>query len=307
MRLPNFSGATKPLPGEVDYESWRAQLQRVTSDDPTYPLPQVRNSLRGDALSVVDGLTSVKSIIDNLDEFFLDGGDKKQLLQESYGAQQSKGEGSSLYLIRLMGLKKKITSLDSNMRLQLGTDMREVFWKGLADHYIRASLHFKYESGCETTELMKGVRQQENDRAGTKTRTAQVHTQRAESAPSSKPPSVNNPPKKDNEVSELREEVKQLRMALEKLTAAQTTFQVPAGPQPGGSQEVTFSATSVVKMAIFDVIARQLRTQNLYNSDYWNDLSKVTTRETEEGAVKGASRCPEGSSKLQHIEIISHS
>ena len=228
IKLPPFSGATKPNAGEADYETWRSTLLRVTGDDPGYPLPQVRASLREDALQVAEGCTSIQGILDALDEFFLEDGNKKKVMEEYYGAQQRKGEGASQFLIRLMGLRKKISALDPTGALeQVEADMREVFWKGLMDDNIKASLHFKYSTGCPTTELMREVRKQEAERGTTK-KPVQAQVHKFQNKPSSQPEqspaaakAAAAAPVHDShkEISSLREEMKELKDALAKLTA----------------------------------------------------------------------------------------
>ncbi len=240
VRLPTFSGAAKPSKGEVDYETWRAALRRAISDDSNYPLSQVRNSLRRDALTVVDGRTTISGFLESLDEFFLEDGDKQALLQEFYGAQQGKGEGASQFLIRLVSLKKKISSVDRHIVGQLEEDIRDVFWKGLANPNIKAALHFKYDSGCPVNELMKEVRHQERTSISKPSKTAAVHAHFAESAtPSTEKQPKKELEKKETQLDRLREEVSQLRNALEKLTTASTIQQqqqYPPGPPPRQQQ-----------------------------------------------------------------------
>ena len=111
IKLPPFSAATITNAGEADYEIWRLTFLCVIGDDHSYPLPQIRASVREDTLQVAEGCTSIQGTLDALDEFFLEDRNKRKVMEEYHGAQQRKEEGGSQFLIRLMGLKKRISAL----------------------------------------------------------------------------------------------------------------------------------------------------------------------------------------------------
>ncbi len=112
--LSDLLGCFKAVIGRGDYDTWRAALRRAISDDSTYPLSQVRNSLWGDALSIVDGRTTIGGFLESLDDFSLkmETSRHSSKLQEFLSTQQGKGEGASQFIIRLVSLKKKIPSIN---------------------------------------------------------------------------------------------------------------------------------------------------------------------------------------------------
>ena len=85
----------------------------------------------------------------------------------------------------------------------LEEDIRDVFWKGLANPNIKAALHFKYDSGCPVNELMKEVRQQERTSTSKPSKTAASHAHFVESATSPTSDTETQQPKKEKKENQL--------------------------------------------------------------------------------------------------------
>ena len=159
----------------MTYKEWRRQVRRLIKDDPAYPVSIIRNSLKGLPQLHVQDCTTVTGMIGRLDELFDTTPDKDTLLAQFYSNTQLQSETTKEYYMRLLTLLKEICNVDAELAPQLSSRLRRVFWEGLSDAQLRATLHYKYDSACPAAELMKAVsKEEEKKKAKSSTSVTQV-------------------------------------------------------------------------------------------------------------------------------------
>ncbi len=162
--LPCFSGASPVPGGEVDYTTWRRNVQESVRDMPNLPVTKVKASLRGSALKYAECCHSLADIIDRLDRVYLVDDDITRLHTDLFTAKQHRGESAQDFFIRLDCLKQKIFDINPWSPVRDEWQLKKIFWDGLQDTYAKSALHYLYASpACSTTELMRQIRTYEQD------------------------------------------------------------------------------------------------------------------------------------------------
>ncbi|XP_033107190.1 uncharacterized protein LOC117109064 [Anneissia japonica] len=201
---PTFSGESPVKPGDATYDEWRYEVRMLMAEDNSYPPSYVRKSLRGEARRLTMRCQSLKEVLKKLDTFYSSVDDGVVLLQTFYSCRQNKDENARSFFYHLEDLLHQARD-KGEIGDQSDDRLRDVFWKGLRDANIKASLHHHYESKIAPERLLRLVREQEDhSEVPPKQRNVTVHQQAtlptpSQTTPASPTPKPSQPKTKEND------------------------------------------------------------------------------------------------------------
>lgn len=234
-KLKNFSGNSKPGPGEVDYKHWRRSVTRLIEDRELTEAQKKRvilQSLVHQAEDVVDPHRSKASreIIELLDKIYgstIDGGD---LLAEFYQRNQGPTQTASEFLNRLFVELSEVIAVGGLPMSELPKTLMGQFLRGTYDEDLINKLRLDDLIDIPAfPDLLLKVRTEESKRTQRrlrhkkiiKTQTVTYDTTNTDTENQSTNKQKNDtcaklsiPNSKDNEVIQLQQRITQLESSL---------------------------------------------------------------------------------------------
>ncbi len=155
--LPRFSGAPAPKTGEVEYEVWRREISDILREDPHCTVGRIRSSLTGTAHNATRHCATIEQLFTELDAVYKIPADLTTIQREFFSARQQKGETVRDFYVRIHILQRKVLDADPFSSVGHEQQIRRIFWQGLSDATVKAALHYKYDAGVATAELLQAI------------------------------------------------------------------------------------------------------------------------------------------------------
>lgn len=172
-RIRTFSGRTPKPNGEVDYETWRAQVDLLLSD-PFFSDPQkarmILESLLSPAADIVKPLglnSSPSSYLNQIESAFGVVEDGEELFATFLNLNQNAGEKPSVYLQRLHTLLTRAISRGGASAADSRKHLLRQFCRGCWDQPMIVGLQLEHckDNPPAFSELLLSVRTEEDKRA----------------------------------------------------------------------------------------------------------------------------------------------
>lgn len=234
LRMRTFSGRMPRPNGEVEYETWRTQVDLLLTDSSLSDAHKVRKileSLLSPAADVVKplGISSPPSVyVTQLDSAFGVVEDGEELFTAFLSSNQNNGEKPSAYLNRLHSLLTRAISRGGVSAENSNDHLLRQFCRGCWDQSIIIGLQLECRKSSPPTfpEFLLMLRTEEDRRAAKLDRMkkhlgtskANVYAHHVFDMPSYDCEPVPVPNTKPNEVSKLEKKVNELTKQLEKLS-----------------------------------------------------------------------------------------
>lgn len=234
LRMRTFSGRMPRPNGEVEYETWRTQVDLLLTDSSLSDAHKVRKileSLLSPAADVVKplGISSPPSVyVTQLDSAFGVVEDGEELFAAFLSSNQNNGEKPSAYLNRLHSLLTRAISRGRVSAENSNDHLLRQFCRGCWDQSIIIGLQLECKKSNPPTfpEFLLMLRTEEDRRAAKLDRMkkhlgvskANVYAHHVFDMPSYDCEPVPVPNTKQNEVSKLEKKVNELTKQLEKLS-----------------------------------------------------------------------------------------
>ena len=243
-KIKNFSGNTKPGPGEADYRHWRRAAQRILDDR---DLSQNRKqtillqSLTGTAEDCIDLMrnASPEQIHKLLDATFGSTNDDQELLIDYYQLNQGVNETTSEYLTKLYVKLCEVVTHEGLDMIQVPEELVRQFKRGTTDEdmLLKLCLDDLHPGAMDYPSLIARVRREEGRRTERRLRLRKVRSNTLSATPEVPEHSDVRP------VNDASTEVEALRKRVAELEAKQDVNSL--------AQRVKHLETSVCKSSMF--------------------------------------------------------
>ena len=168
-KLPTFSGNEEPQKGEVTYEVWSFEVRclrnsQVVSD--TVLLQLIRNSLKGNARSVLVPLgeqATVVQVLDKLEGFYGRVSSSETLLQELLVDRQRENESLVQFGSRLEAVLTQAVKYFHIDDAAKDGMLRSKFWTGIRSSSLRNATRYLFDSMKDFQSLFKEIRKIEQE------------------------------------------------------------------------------------------------------------------------------------------------
>lgn len=232
-RIRTFSGRLPKPNGEVDYDSWRTQVDLLLRDVSVSDSQKVRRileSLLSPAADIVKPLgtdASPQAYLTQLESAFGVVEDGEELFATFLGSNQNSGEKPSVYLGRLQTLLTKAVTRGGVSAAESDKYLLRQFCRGCWDQSLIIGLQLEHRKPNPPSfpELLLLLRTEEDRRAAKMDRMkkhlgstkAAVHVHSVMSMPLFEPEAAPTTTKKHETDSKLEKEVAELRIQVAKL------------------------------------------------------------------------------------------
>ena len=189
-KIKNFSGNSKPGPGEADYRHWRRAAQRILDDR---DLSQNRKqtillqSLMGTAEDCIDLMRNAvpEQILKLLDATFGSTNDGQELLIDYYQMNQAVNESTSEYLTRLYVKLCEVVTHDGLDMMQVPEKLVRQFMRGTTDEdmLLKLCLDDLHPGAMDYPSLIARVRREEGQRTERRLRLRKVRSNTLSTTP----------------------------------------------------------------------------------------------------------------------------
>ncbi|XP_038125367.1 zinc finger CCHC domain-containing protein 12-like [Cyprinodon tularosa] len=233
-KIRTFSGRLPRPNGEVDYETWRTQVDLLLSDSSLTDSLKVRKileSLLSPASEVVKSLgvtASPSALVTQLDSAFGVVEDGEELFTTFLGSNQNSGEKPSAFLNRLHSLLTKVISRVGASAVNFNELLLKQFIRGCWDQSLIISLQLEARKDLPPPfpELLLQLRTEEDRRSAKLDRMkkhlgatkAAAHAHSVLSMPSFDQTPLATPIPTDSETVKLEQKVTELTKQVERLT-----------------------------------------------------------------------------------------
>ena len=243
-KIKNFSGNSKPGPGEADYRHWRRAAQRILDDrDLSRNRKQtiLLQSLTSKAEDCIDLMQNAapEQILKVLDATFGSINDGQQLLIDYYQLNQGVNETTSEYLTRLYVKLCEVVTHDGIDMMQVSEELVRQFKRGTTDEdmLLKLRLDDLHPGAMDYPSLIARVRREEGRRTERRLRLRKVRSNTLSATPEVPEHSDVRP------VNDMSTEVEALRKRVAELEAKQDVNML--------AQRVKHLETSVCKSTMF--------------------------------------------------------
>ena len=189
-KIKNFSGNSKPGPGEADYRHWRRAAQRILDDR---DLSQNRKqtillqSLTGTAEDCIDLMQNAapEQILKLLDATFGSTNDGQELLIDYYQLNQGVNESTSEYLTRLYVKLCEVVTHEGLDMIQVPEELVRQFKRGTTDEdmLLKLRLDDLHPGATDYPSLIARVRREEGRRTERRLRLRKVRSNTLSATP----------------------------------------------------------------------------------------------------------------------------
>ena len=248
IRMRTFSGRMPRPNGEVDYETWRTQVDLLLNDpslNDAHKVRRILESLLSPAADVVKplGISSPLSVyVTQLDSFFGVVEDGEELFAAFLSSNQNNGEKPSAYLNRLHSLLTRAISRGGVSAEDSNDHLLRQFCRGCWDQSIIIGLQLECKRSNPPTfpEFLLMLRTEEDCRSAKLDRMkkhlgaskANMYAHHVFDMPSYDCEPVPLPNTKQNEASKLEKKVDELTKQLEKLSKKPQNLTHDSNPSP---------------------------------------------------------------------------
>ena len=243
-KIKNFSGNTKPGPGEANYRHWRRAAQRILDDrDLSRNRKQtiLLQSLTGTAEDCIDLMQNVapEQILKLLGATFGSTNDGQELLIDYYQLNQGVNESTSEYLTRLYVKLCEVVTHEGLDMMQVPEELVRQFKRGTTDEdmLLKLRLDDLCPGAMDYPSLIARVRREEGRRTERRLRLRKVRSNTLSATPEVPEHSDVQP------VNDASTEVEALRKRVAELEAKQDVNSL--------AQRVKHLETSVCKSSMF--------------------------------------------------------
>ena len=189
-KIKNFSGNSKPGPGEADYRHWRRAAQRILDDrDISRNRKQtiLLQSLTGKAEDCIDLMQNAapEQILKVLDATFGSINDGQELLIDYYQLNQGVNETISEYLTRLYVKLCEVVTHDGIDMMQVSEELVRQFKRGTTDEdmLLKLRLDDLHPGATDYPSLIARVRREEGRRTERRLRLRKVRSNTLSATP----------------------------------------------------------------------------------------------------------------------------
>ena len=189
-KIKNFSGNSKPGPGEADYRHWRRAAQRILDDrDLSRNRKQtiLLQSLTSKAEDCIDLMQNAapEQILKVLDATFGSINDGQELLIDYYQLNQGVNESTSEYLTRLYVKLCEVVTHEGLDMMQVPEELVRQFKRGTTDEdmLLKLRLDDLHRGAMDYPSLIARVRREEGRRTERRLRLRKVRSNTLSATP----------------------------------------------------------------------------------------------------------------------------
>ena len=132
-------------------------MLQLMQDNHRYPIGKIRSSLTESARVLTQHCTTFAQILHELDVVYLLPEDPTKMQKDLFTSKQQAGESTQEFYVRMESLRHQLSKVKPELASILDGESRTLFWQGLRDSPVKAALHFKFDAGVNTPQLLQAV------------------------------------------------------------------------------------------------------------------------------------------------------